>query len=240
MSRTIKILYALSGAAAALGIVSAIGSTCVSLDPFWQKGPFAIAGEYQLVWVITYFMTWLAGLAWGVLFWGLKTRKSWFYPAALVTSVIGFIGRGVPAILMTYGFLFFKPRKGLMFTPSWAFAILSLAILVVLLLPKYKQGINDYMKDVSASSGGSVGSQVSSFAYVLFGFGIVMILQPFIMPTHIIEGVNIGTDRFGELLASGLLQLGSGIFCILLGIITRIAGQVLSIVSTPKPTPLKV
>jgi hypothetical protein len=74
---------------------------------------------------------------------------------------------------------------------------------------------------------------------VLFGFGIVMMVQPFIMPTHIIEGVNIGVDRFGYLLASGTLQFFGGLLCFLLGIIVRIAGRLLNIVYSPKPTHLK-
>jgi hypothetical protein len=233
-----KILYALTGAAAALGIVSAIGSTCVSLDPYWQKAVFAIAGEFKEVWFITYFVTWFAAIAWGVLFWALRARKTWFYSAAVITSIAGTLSRGIPALLMTYGF-FQKPRTGIMFTPSWLIALLNLVILILLLLPKYKQGIKTYMEEPSASSGESVGTQVSQFAFVLFGFGIVMMVQPFIMPTHIIEGVNIGVDRFGYLLASGTLQFFGGLLCFLLGIIVRIAGRLLNIVYSPKPTHLK-
>lgn len=238
MSRIIKILYSLTGAAAAIGLVSAIGSTCVSLDPFWQKGPFAIAADYALVWLITYFVTWIAALAWGVLFWALRARKAWFYPLAIINSILGFLSRGIPAMIMTIGF-FSKPRTGLMFTPSWAIAILNLVILILLLLPAYKQGIKTHMEEPGTSSGESVGSQVSEFAFVLFGFGIVMILQPFIMPTHIIEGVNIGVDRYGFFLASGALQFVSGLFCFLLGMIVRIAGRLLKVVYSPKPTLLK-
>ena len=238
MSRIIKILYSLIGAAVAIGLLSAIGSTCVSLDPFWQKGPFAIAADYALVWLITYFVTWISALAWGVIFWALRARKAWFYPVAIINSIAGFLSRGIPAIIMTIGF-FSTPRTGLMFTPSWVIAILNLVILILLLLPAFKQGIEAHMEEPGLSSESSVGSQVSEFAFVLFGFGIVMILQPFIMPTHIIEGINIGADRYGSLLASGTLQFISGLFCFLLSMIVRIAGQLLNIVYSPKPIPLK-
>jgi hypothetical protein len=235
----IKILYVLIGAGAAIGIVSAYGSLCVSLDPFWQKGPFAIAGDFALVWVITYYMTWFAGIAWGVLFWAFKTRKTWFYPAAILVSIVGCLARGIPAVLMSIGF-FMTPRRGLLFTPSWLSAILNLVILIILIRPQKKTLIQDFIAGKTASSGGSVGSQVSSFAYVLFGFGIVMMLQPFIMPTHIIDGVNIGSSSYGYLLASGELQFFSGLFCILVGLITRIAGQILNVVYSTKPNPLKI
>jgi len=237
LSRIVKLLYVLSGAAAAIGVVSAIGSTCVSLDPFWQKGPFAIAGQYPEVWLITYYVTWIAALVWGVLFWAFRTRKAWFYPVALINSIAGTLSRGIPAVLMSIGF-FSKPRTGLLFTPSWLQAILNLAILILLLMPAFKQGIKDHMEEAGASSGGSIGSQVTSFAYVLFGFGIVMMIQPFIMPTHIIDGVNIGSS-YGYLLASGMLQFVSGLFCIVLGIITRISGYMLTLVSSSKPAPIK-
>ncbi|MFX0012973.1 MAG: hypothetical protein ACFFB2_04030 [Promethearchaeota archaeon] len=236
MSRFIKILYALTGAAAAIGIVSAIGSTCVSLDPYWQKATFAIAGEYSEVWFVTYFVTWFAAIVWGILFWALRARKSWFYPLAIINSILGFIGRGVPAILMSIGF-FSKPRTGLLFTPSWASALLNLAILIILLIPAFKQQVKNHLESVGTSSGGSVGSQVSEFASVLFGFGIVMLLQPLIMPTHIIDGVNIASS-YGYLLASGLLQFYGGLSCLVLGILTRIAGRLLTIYSS-KPLPLE-
>ena len=236
-----KILYSLTGAAAALGLVSAIGSTCVSLDPYWQKAVFAIAGDYSEVWFITYFVTWFSAIAWGVLFWALRARKAWFYPVAIINSIAGCLSRGIPAVIMTIGFFQTSAtgRRGLMFTPSWGIAILNLVILIVLLIPAFKQEIKTYIEKPGASSGGSVGSQVAEFAFVLFGFGIVMMVQPFIMPTHIIEGVNIGVDRFGYLLASGTLQFFGGILCFLLGIIVRIAGRLLNVVYSPEPTHLK-
>lgn len=228
----------LIGAAAAVGVVSAIGSTCVSLDPFWQKGPFAIAGDYSEIWFITYFVTWFSALAWGVLIWAYWARKTWFYPAALIASITGIIGRGIPAILMSIGF-FSTPRTGLLFTPSWISAILNLIILILLLLPKFKQEIKVHIEEPASSSGGSVGSQVANFAFVLFGLGIVMMVQPLIMPTHIIDGVNIGVDRYGYLLSSGTLQFFGGMLCFLLGMITQIAGRLLNVIYSPKPVPLK-
>ena len=237
MSKFIKILYALAGAAAAIGIISAIGSTCVSLDPYWQSAVFAIAGEYSEVWFVTYFVTWLAAIVWGVLFWALRARKAWFYPVAIINSILGCLSRGIPAILMSIG-SFSKPRTGLLFTPSWAPALLNLAILIILLIPKFKQQILDHLENKSASSGGSIGEQVTEFASVLFGFGIVMLLQPFVMPSHVIDGVNIASS-YGYLLASGLLQFYSGFSCIILGIITRIAGQFLNISSSSKSIPLE-
>lgn len=238
MSRIVKWLYILTGAAAAIGVVSAIGSTCVSLDPFWQKAVFAIAGEFSEVWLITYFVTWLSALAWGVLFWALMTRKAWFYPVALINSIAGALSRGIPALLMTYGF-FQTPRTGIMFTPSWIIAILNVIILIILLIPAVKQGIGGYMEEVGTSSEGSVGKEVAQFAYVLFGIGIVMMVQPFIMPTHIVDGVNIASS-WGYLLASGALQFYSGLFSILLGIFMQIVGRLIDVVYSSKPTPLKV
>ncbi len=228
----------LIGAAAAIGVFSAIGSTCVSLDPFWQKGPFAIAEDYSEVWFITYFVTWFAALAWGVLVWAYWARKAWFYPAALITSIAGIIGRGIPAVLMSIGF-FSTPRTGLLFTPSWVSAILNLVILIILLLPKFKQEIKEHMEEPASSSGGNVGSQVANFAFVLFGLGIVMMIQPFIMPTHIIDGINIGVDKYGYLLASGLLQFFGGLICFLLGMIAQITGRLLNVVYSPNQVPLK-
>ena len=134
---------------------------------------------------------------------------------------------------MSIGF-FATPRTGLLFTPSWAIALLNVIILIVLLLPASKAVIRVRMEEASGSSGGSIGEEVKQFAFVLFGLGIVLMVQPFIMPTHIIDGVNIGVDRYGALLASGTLQLIGGLLCFLLGLIVQIVGRLLNIVYSPK------
>ena len=238
--KTIVTLSILTGAAAAIGLVSGIGSTCTTFDPIWWKiDSFSIIEDFQLVFVITYMVTWLVAIAWGVLFWALLRRKTWFYNTALITSIAGFLSGFIPAAILLYDWYMSYGETGMMFTPSWFRTIINLAILIMLLIPVIRHGITDHMEEIGASTGGSVGSDVAQFAYVLFGFGIVMMVQPLIMPMHIIDGVNIASS-YGYLLASGTLQLFGGLFFILLGIITRIAGQLLNIVSSSKPTPLKV
>ncbi|MFW9905549.1 MAG: hypothetical protein ACFFFH_14500 [Candidatus Thorarchaeota archaeon] len=183
--------------------------------------------------MVTYFVTWFAAIIWGLLFWVLRTKKAWFYPAAIINSALGCLGRGIPGVLMTIGF-FSTPRTDLLFTPSWVPAILNLVILIVLLIPTYKEKVRDYINEVDSSSSESVGSQVSQLSPVLFGFGLVMIIQPFIMPTHIIDGVNIASS-YGSLLASGLLQFYSGLFFIALSIITQIFGKLINIAYSSGP-----
>lgn len=239
MTRIIKSLSILAGAAAAIGLVSGIGSTCTTFDPRWWKvDSFSIIEDFQLVFILTYIVTWIVALAWGVLFWALRTRKGWFYNAALITSIAGILSGFIPTAILFYEWWASYGVTGMIFTPSWFRTIINAIILIVLLLPVIRHGITDHMKEVGASAGGSVGSQVAQFAYVLFGFGVVMIVQPFIMPTHIINGVNIASS-YGDLLASGTLQFFAGLFCILLGVITRIFGHMLNIIYSPKPTPLK-
>ena len=148
-----------------------------------------------------------------------KTHGLLFYHIAIINCIAGALGRGIPAVLMSIGF-FSTPRTGLLFTPSWVIAILNVVILIVLLRPAFKEGISTHMEEAGASSVGSVGTEVAEFSFVLFGLGIVLMVQPLIMPTHIIDGVNIGVDRFGTLLASGTLQFFGGLMCFVFGMIS--------------------
>ncbi|MFX0150868.1 MAG: hypothetical protein ACFFAJ_08820, partial [Candidatus Hodarchaeota archaeon] len=215
-SRTLKSLYILTGAAAAIGIVSGIGSTCTTFDSRWwslgnpEEGyPFAIIGDFQLVYILSYIVTWLVAIAWGVLFWALMTRKAWFTRTAIITSIAGFLSGFLPAGILLYEWYMTYGVNGMMFTPSWFRTLINAILLIILLIPGIRRGIIDHMQEATTSTGGSVGSQVAQFAFVLFGFGIMMIIQPFIMPTHIIEGVNIASS-YGDLLASGMLQFFGG------------------------------
>ncbi|MFX0184132.1 MAG: hypothetical protein ACFE95_13700 [Candidatus Hodarchaeota archaeon] len=244
-SRTIKSLYILTGAAAAIGLVSGIGSTCTTFDSRWWKltndeggYTFAIIGEFQLVYILSYIVTWLVAIAWGVLFWALMTRKAWFSRTALITSIAGFLSGFFPAAILLYEWYMSYGVNGMMFTPSWFRTLINAILLIILLIPGIRHGITAHMKEASASVVGSVGSQVAQFAYVLFGFGIIMMLQPFVMPTHIIDGVNIASS-YGDLLASGVLQFFGGLVCILLGAVTRIFGYFLNTTYSTNTMPSK-
>ncbi|UCE12979.1 MAG: hypothetical protein JSV04_12405 [Candidatus Heimdallarchaeota archaeon] len=244
-SKEVKLLYILSGAAAAIGLVSGIGATCTTFDPGWWKlinsdggYTFGVIGENQLIYVLSYFVTWLVAIAWGVLYWALGTRKRWFYPVALITSILGFFSGFLPAFILFWEWYLSYGVNGMVFTPSWFRTIINLIIFIILILPMVRRGVNTHMEDVGVSTDESVGSQVTQFAYVLFGFGIVMMFQPFLMPMHIIDGVNIASS-YGYLLASGTLQFIGGLTCILLGLVTRIAGHVLAVDRASDSTPTK-
>lgn len=244
-SREVKLLYLLSGAAAAIGLVSGIGSTCTTFDPGWWKlinsdggYTFGVIGENQLIYIISYIVTWLVAIAWGVLYWALGTRKTWFYPVALITSIAGFFSGFFPAFILFWEWYLSYGVNGMVFTPSWFRTIINLIIFIVLILPMVRRGINTHMEEVGVSTGEGAGPQVTQFAYVLFGFGLVMIFQPFLMPMHIIDGINIASS-YGYLLASGILQFIGGLTCILLGLATRIAGYILTVVHSSDQTPVK-
>ncbi|MFX0210241.1 MAG: hypothetical protein ACFFDT_29950 [Candidatus Hodarchaeota archaeon] len=244
-SRTIKSLYILTGAAAAIGLLSGIGSTCTTFDSRWWKAgspedgySFAIIGDFQLVYILSYIVTWLVAIAWGVLFWALMTRKGWFTRTAIITSIAGFLSGFLPAAILLYEWYMSYGLNGMLFTPSWFRTLINAILLIILLIPRIRWGITDHMKEAAGSASGSVGSQVAQFAFVLFGFGIMMIIQPFIMPMHIIDGVNIASS-YGDLLASGMLQFFGGLFCIFFGVLCGIVGQFLNMVHSPQPIPLK-
>ncbi|NHJ01150.1 MAG: hypothetical protein EAX86_03365 [Candidatus Heimdallarchaeota archaeon] len=222
---SIKILYILIGAAIAIGIVSGIGSTCTTFDPIWWRNPsFSIIGDLQIIFIIAYIATWFTAILWIVLIWALSGGKDWFYKIALSNSVIGILGGAIPVGILLYEYWASYGNSGMRFTPSWFRTIINLVLFIVLVIPKIRTEIQNTIKSNSSAIGGSsdLGTGLAQLAFILFGFGVVMILQPFIMPaTHIIDGVNVGYDFEA-------LQFYCGLFSIVLGLITRISERIYS------------
>ncbi|MHA1978656.1 MAG: hypothetical protein ACW98I_17270 [Candidatus Hodarchaeales archaeon] len=236
--QSIKSLYILMALGAAVGIISGIGSTCVTFDArWWTLSAFSIVEDYQMIWIICYFVTWLVGILWVVLYWALKSGKSWFYNVSIVNCILGFFSGAIPSILLFYEDWASYGESGMKFTPSWFRAIGNVIILLVLLLPKMRSNVSTHMAEKVGAVGGSIGSQVANFALVVFSFGVLLIIQPIIMPmTHPIPAdVYMYTGYWLE-----AFQYYVGLTSIVLGIILRFVGQVLNIVYTPKSTPTKV
>ena len=220
---------------AAVGIISGIGSTCVVFEPnFWKTSTFSIVGDFQLVWLVCYFVTWLVGILWVVLYWALKSGKPWFYNVSIVNCILGFFSGFIPSALLFYEWYNTFGVNGMMFTPSWFRAIGNLIILVVLLLSGTKRNLSTHMTEKKGAVGGSIGDQVANFALVVFCFGVLLIIQPFIMPiTHPIDmDIYMYTGYWLE-----AFQYYVGLSSIVLGIVLRFVGQLLNVVYTPKPLP---
>lgn len=233
-NREIVLLYILMGAGIAIGIISGIGATCTTFDvltmggsSWWDLPAFSVIESTQIFFILSYIVTWAVGIGWGVLFWGLKQGKSWFYPLAIITSIAGFISGFIPSWILWYEDYQSFGASGMAFTPSWFRAIGNVILLIYLLLPMVRRGINTLIAEKSASPGASVGSQVSQAAFVLFGFGIVIISYTlFMLPmTHIYWNTSdvylwLGINFEQFLLIGGLV-------CIILGLVTLFAGRLI-------------
>lgn len=231
-SKTIKTLYVLMGLTAVIGIISGIGSTCTTFDQRWWKvDSFSVIADFQIVFLTTYFVTWLVALVWIVLYWALGAKKSWFYNVAIVNSILGFLSGIIPVAILFYENWATYGEKGMKFTPSWFRAIANIVMLIVLLLPKFRRELKNNLAEPSVSSGGGVGSQMAQFALLVFSFGILLLIQPFIMPmTHPINAdvyMYIG-NKFEA------LQIYIGLLSITLGILMRFIGKILTIIYSPR------
>jgi hypothetical protein len=231
-SKTIKTLYVLMGLTAVIGIISGIGSTCTTFDQRWWKiDSFAVIEDFQIVFLTTYFVTWFVALLWIVLYWALGTKKSWFYNVAIVNSILGFLSGIIPVAILFYENWATYGEKGMKFTPSWFRAIANIVMLIVLILPKFRREVKNSLAEPSVSSGGGVGSQMAQFALLVFSFGVLLLIQPFIMPmTHPINAdvyMYIG-NKFEA------LQIYIGLFSITLGIMMRFIGKILTIIYSPR------
>lgn len=102
---------------------------------------------------------------------------------------------------------------GMPFSPSLIRTVVYLVILLVLMIPFTKKTIYGYFAEESSTS--ESGSDIAKLSLVLFGFGMVLIIQPFIMPgTHVIDGViYYGFEG---------LQFIGGLLCLLFGLIGQL------------------
>ncbi|MHA2278087.1 MAG: hypothetical protein ACXAC2_20090 [Candidatus Kariarchaeaceae archaeon] len=232
MGKWLKYLYILIGLTAAIGVVSGIGSTCTTFfDVWWRTASadggysFAIIGANQPMFIICYVVTWLSGLTWGVLGWALRERKTWFYNVAVINSIAGILSGIIPVWILFYEWWQSLGLHGMAFTPSWFRVIANVVLFIILILPRGKNLINNHLSEASPTGGGSMGTQVANFSLVLIGLGLLMLIQPLIMPmTHQFEAdvyMYIGRQLETFVIYTGLISLT-------MGIILRFTGQVIN------------
>jgi hypothetical protein len=232
MGKWLKYLYILIGLTAAIGVVSGIGSTCTTFFEEWWRlqsadggYSFAIIGDNQLIFIVSYVVTWLSAIIWGVLGWALRERKSWFYNVAIINSIAGFLSGIIPVWILFYEWYQSFGVNGMAFTPSWFRAIANAVLFVILILPRGKNFVRNHLAEKNPSGGGSIGTQVANFSLVLIGFGLLMLVQPLIMPmTHQFEAdvyMFIGRQFETYVIYTGLISLT-------MGIILRFTGRVMN------------
>ncbi len=200
MEKIVRNLSILAAVAAILGIISAYGSTCPTLDP--PSDPTSklhIMYTLQPVFIATTTITWIVGFAWIILTWAFITQKTWSYFTAVLVSLFGALGGFIPAILVM--------TNGMPFSPSLMRAFLNLFILIYLVLPSKAPTIKAALTTPGIVSSGAT---TSILTYILVAVGIVVMVQPFAIGwTHIIDGVNeYGLEA---------VQFFGGLFSILLG-----------------------
>ncbi len=225
MNKQVLTVEILAGIAFTIGIISAIGSTCPTLDPSTMSRT-PIMKDLQLIFIITTSITYIVSFVWAILIWVLRNRKSFFYNPAIINSVAGFLSGLIPSVLVM--------SDGLSFSPSLFRTFVNLIILIVLLIPRIEDGIQHHITGENAPLSETNVSQVGNFAFVLIAIGIVFFIQPFIMPsTHIINGVNVGYEF-------EVFQFYSGLFCIILGILFYIIMKYYAIIRSLRPVSTKI
>ncbi len=205
--------------ATVIGLVSAYGSNCITFDidttlVTLKSGNYAygIVVEYQWLWYITTTLTYLAAIASVVITWALIKRKAWFYTPALITAFVGAITGWTPFLLIVLD-------GG--FTPSFLRGIFYTLVLVLLIIPSIKRGVETRLNETEAeraiTDSGDKSASVTTYALIL---GVVLMAIPSITAathdtTMIMHGLNylqIASIVFYLGLASFVGGLASYIF----------------------------
>ncbi|QEE15749.1 hypothetical protein DSAG12_01576 [Promethearchaeum syntrophicum] len=198
--RTIIILEVI---AAIIGLISAYGSSCPTFTPPTDPtSSLYIMNQMQWIFIITTLLSWAAAIGSGVLVWAIKKNKKWAYITAIITNITGFISGLIPALLiMLIG--------GSSFSPSLLRTFIYLIILILLLIPSFKEALFE-----DESEKGSVSTNLSA---VLIIPGLILSLQTLIVaPTHIIDDVNVYMYNSLQLIG-GLVMVAIGLFVFAIG-----------------------
>jgi hypothetical protein len=194
MKGKIRTLIVFESFAAFIGIVSAIGSSCPTFNPTTDtSSALYIMNELQWVFIITTLLTYVAAIVSGGLIWALISRKTWFYPVALATSVVGLASGLIPSLLVI--------SNGMSFSPSLMRTVVYGIVLLLLLLPPfYELRFKTSERDSEAPSKFSSDSTekidtkttiISTVSLMLMSIGMGLFIQPFMVTSsHIIDGVN--------------------------------------------------
>lgn len=201
MKGKIKTLIVFESLAAFIGIVSAIGSSCPTFKPTIDPTKaLYIMNELQWVFIVTTLLTYVAAIASGVLIWALISRKSWFYPTALITSIVGLASGLVPSLLVIL--------NGMSFSPSLMRTVVYGIVILLLLLPPFyelrfissKGDSEAFSKHSSSDSTEKLDAKtsiVSAISLILMSIGFGLFIQPFMVTSsHIIDGVNYFTNGY--------------------------------------------
>jgi hypothetical protein len=122
---TLNIILVIS---VSLRIAVYIGSSCPTFNPTTDtSSALYIMNELQWVFIITTLLTYVAAIASGGLIWALISRKTWFYPVALATSIVGLASGLIPSLLVI--------SNGMSFSPSLMRTVVYGIVLLLLLLP---------------------------------------------------------------------------------------------------------
>lgn len=201
MKGKIRTLIIFESFAAFIGIVSAIGSSCPTFNPGGLESTSALLPvmmDLQWVFILTTLLSYAAAIVSGVLIWALIAKEVWFYPVAIITSIVGIASGLTPALLVIL--------NGMSFSPSLMRTVVYAVVLILLLLPpfyelKFKttEGIEISSKDAQISENTAETSVKSSMmtvvSLIIMSIGIGLFIQPFMVTSsHLINGVNYFTN----------------------------------------------
>ena len=179
--------------AAIIGLISAYGSTCSTLNPSTDPtSSLFIISQLQWLWYITTSLTYIAAIAAGVMVWATIKKKEWAYMGLLITNAVGFVSGLIPSWILP---MLLSPRQ--------------LKWLALLFLPGIKKALTE--------DDGETGSASGNMAAVLIIPGMILSLQTFIIaPTHIIDSVNVYMYNSIQLIG-GLVLAAVGVFVFAIG-----------------------
>jgi hypothetical protein len=199
--RFIGILF--MGLTAAFTLLGGVGTTCVALNPSGYDSMKAIA-PYQWLYIL-YVLT---GVAIGIL--GIRATiqliraKEGAEKSALIALISGIVVGGIHIITSRALRGSSMPVDGVVYT-----TVLTLVIFLLFKLPKV-QGMSLYTKEAGAESDVSGG-----LTSIVIG-GLVLSVQAWAGPTHLMNGVN-----YADAFHNAMLLIGGGFILLGLGFIAR-------------------
>jgi hypothetical protein len=193
-------MVAIIAVTAALTLLSAYGAICIAWDPFWLNRVYPpvhpLAGDLMyphildnlLLYRLSNIITWIGAFFWGYVIYAIFTQKKAAYLMALITSAVCFVMGIIPAIISDTKNFTIEFSVG---SPHWARTFANGLVLIMLLIPPMKKGMDGFAASKSTMTG-NIAQQLMVMSMFFFWLSLVSFLgTTFMASAHVINGVNV-------------------------------------------------
>ena len=213
---TTFVMIALYAITAAVQLLSAYGSVCVTWNyamPYTMSFPYV--GENLFLFKLSNIVAWLCAFFWGFVIYCTLTQKKMAYILALISSFLSFVFGLIPAMLADLSKVDAETAFSIG-SPHWGKTMASALVLILLIIPPVRNSLQTFVSTENKMTG-NISRQIMMMSLFFFWFSFVSLLGTnFMAGAHMVNGVNywqlVEIQSIGTYVTAfaGISMLGGG------------------------------